>query len=239
MKYDIDEPVKISYGAKGYGNGEDVKFEHPSYGMAKVSRVTGHFPELFGSEVTNSSAMLLTIQQAEVTQDLGDNWYFGTQKLVEVYFTPIQYAEFISNPNTEGVPCTLRYVTGKGTIKYRPHSTQLDYSVERVKSIADGMQGKLEGSKQRAREILSQKGTLKASDKKELLNLFESMDREMRDGIPFYTDMVKKNADRMVSEAKIDAEALVTNIHNKVGAKLLEHPEIVEQLLLLEDKNND
>lgn len=233
----VDEQVKIEYGAKGYGKGEDVTYSHPSYGMVKVARHTGNFKELFGSEVENSSAICLTISSAEVTQDLGDNWYHARDLVCEAFLTPIQYAELISNPNTEGTPCTLNYIQGKGRIKYRPHATQVEYSLQKVKDIADSLQEKVSTSKQRAKEILSQKGTLKKADKEELLSLITGMDRELSDGIPFYTKMVKENAERMVTEAKIDAEALVTNIHNKIGSKILERPDIVQ--LLLENKGGE
>lgn len=239
----VDEPVKIEYGTKQYGRGEDIKYTHPSYGMARLSRHTGNFSDkLFGSEVDNSSAMCLTIGNASLTQDLGDNWYYQENTLVEAYFSPIQYSELISNPNTEGVPCTLRYVKGQGHIIYKPHATQVEYSLQKVKDMADGLQAGISKSKARAEELLNQKGTLKKADKEELLKLFRSIDRELSDGIPFYTKQVKDNAERMVAEAKIDAEALVTNIHTKIGSKLLQRPDLVELLvkekttLKLEDK---
>lgn len=133
------------------------------------------------------------------------------------------------------MPCTIKYLQGDGRIKYRPHSTQLDYSLEKVKDIANNMGNKIKEKRLRAKEILSQKGAMKKSDKDELLSIIENMDRDMRDGIPFYTEQVKRNAERMVSEAMIDAEELVTNIHTKIGSKILNHPEIIQQLLL-EDK---
>lgn len=236
MKY-VDEPVKIEYGTKGWGRGEDVKYSHPSYGMARLSRLSGNFSELFGSEVDNSSAMCLTIGNASLTQDLGDNWYFKENTIVEAYLSPIQYSELISNPNTEGVPCTLRYVKGVGHIIYKPHATQVDYSLQKVKDLADGLQNNIKKSKERATEILSQKGGLKKADKEELMKLISSMDRKLSDGIPFYTKQVKDNAERMVAEAKTDAEALVTNIHNKIGSKILERPDIIQ--LLVEDKSGE
>lgn len=230
-----DEPVKISYGTKGYGKGEDITYSHSSYGMIKVGRHMGNFNDLFGSEVNNSSAICINISEAELTQDLGDNWYHATNTICEAYLSPTQYAEMISNPNTEGVPCTLRYTESKGHIVYKPHATQVEYSLQKVKDIADNMQNTLSKYQNRAKEILSQKGGLKATDKKELLNLFMSFDREMRDGLPFYTKQVKDNAERMVAEARIDAEAFVTQVHTKIGSKLLENPQAIA--LLLEDKS--
>lgn len=228
----LDEPVKVEYGAKGYGRGEDVKYSHPSYGMARLSRISGDFSEhLFGTEVNNSSAMMLTISNASVTQDLGDNWYYMENTLIEAYFSPIQYSELISNPNTEGVPCTLKYVQGKGSIGYKPHATQVEYSLQKVKDLADDLKGKVKRNKTRIREILSQKGALKKADREELMKLVEGMDRELSDGIPFYTQQVKNNAERMVAEAKVDAEAFVTHIHTKLGAEILKNPQAIQMLL--------
>lgn len=98
MSYDTDEQVKVQKGSKGLGNGEDVTYTHPSYGMARFSRISGQFKEMFGSEVENTSAVTLTVGKAQVTQDFGDNWYYMYNTVCEVQFSPIQYAELISNP---------------------------------------------------------------------------------------------------------------------------------------------
>jgi hypothetical protein len=227
----LDVPVEVT---ESNMNGLDnaLTYKHPSYGQIRVSHRTGGFGEMYGSEVNNQAAIGIEISNSEVKQHLGDNWYHEVGTLVEIQLSPIQYAEMISKPNAEGVPCTIKYTEKSGHIVYKPHNTQVEYSLQKVKDLADDLQKSIKSKKERAQEILSKKGGLNAADKKELSSLFSSVDRELRDGIPFYTQQVKENAERMVVEAKIDAESLVTTIHNKVGAKLLNNPEILNMLLL-------
>lgn len=151
--------------------------------------------------------------------------------------SPVQYAEMISSPNTTGVPCTINYIQGVGSIKYRPHSTQVEHSKARIEDSLNKLKNKLEPWKKRANEILNQKGTLKVSDKKELAMLFDHIDREMRDSIPFYSNQVRANAERMVTEARVDVESIVTHVQNKLGEFMLENPDALG--LLLKPKSDE
>ena len=224
-----EEKVKIG---KGTIRDEDTKYSHPTYGMIKVSRLTGNFSnQLFGTEVDHSSCMEITIGKCELTQSLGRNWYYMQDKLTQVRLSATQYAEMISNPNTEGVPCTIGYTKGEGRFKYVPHSTQIEYALEQVNGLADNMISKTSKAQKEAVDLLSQKGTLKKADKEKLINLIDGMTRELHDGLPFYTSQVKKHGERMVMEAKTDAEAMVTAVQTKLGSAILQNPEKLQLLL--------
>lgn len=231
------EKVKVEHNTKGYGD-NDVTYTHASYGMIRASRVSGSFSgNLFGTEVDNSGCVEITVGNANLTQDLGDNWYYMYNTILKVALTPVQYAEFITNPNTEGVPCTIKYTKELGHIKYEPHATEVDYNLEKVKTSADKILDLTEARRKKAIEILSQKGGLKKVDKDTLIGLFNGITKEISGEIPFYTDMVKKSAERMVMESRADAEAFVTNIHAKLGSTILNNPEAIK--LLLEDKSDE
>ncbi len=211
---------------------DGMKYTHPTYGMIKVSRITGDFSgTLFGTEVDHSSAMEITIGKCELTQTLGRNWYYMQDKLTQVRLSATQYADMISNPNTEGVPCTITYAKGEGRFKYAPHATQVEYALERVTELADGMMDKTSQAQKQAVDILSQKGTLKKADKEQLIKLINGMTRELHDGLPFYTSQIKKHGERMVMEAKTDAEAMVQTVQTKLGSVLLADPSNLQKLL--------
>ena len=115
MKF-YDEEIKI----KPASHGDGLTYSHESYGMISISRQTGgrELP-LFGSEIGSNNTMSIKIEKADVTQNLGTNWYYGHELVCEVLMSPVQYAEMISNPNTPGIPCTIKYSQQHGQIKYR------------------------------------------------------------------------------------------------------------------------
>ncbi len=240
MRYNtnkVDEKVIVEQGAKSYSNGEDVTYSHPSYGQIRVARTQGGGKELFGCETTTDSFISLEISEATNTQDLGRNWYFSTKSIVKVEMSSVQYAEMISNPNTEGVPCTIRYRQDLGYIEYKPHSTQIEYTKQKVKDELKGLSTNLKDKKLRAKEILSQTGSLKKADKEELLNIIQNIDSKMQSCIPFYVKSVEEHIERATMEAKVEAESFITHVQTKLGSTILSNPEAIK--LLLEDKGGE
>ena len=226
-----DVKVEVSEGSLG-----GTKYKHPTYGMIKVSRLVGNFKDaLFGTETDHSSAMEITIGNCSLTQHLGRSWHYMEDTLTKVRLSATQYAEMISNPNTSGVPCTITYQKGEGRYKYVPHTTQIEYALEEVKGLADGMLDNTRSVQKEATELLSKKGTLKKAEKEHLIKLINSMTRELHDGLPFYTEQIKKHGERMVMEAKTDAEAMVTAIQTKVGSEILKDPQKIKLLLDIKD----
>ncbi len=224
------QDVKVKVGQEDTLRG--TKYTHPTYGMIRVSRLVGDFKDsLFGTEVDHSSAMEITIGGCELTQHLGCNWYYMKETKTKVRMSATQYAEMISNPNTEGVPCTITEVKGEGRFKYQPHNTQIEYALEKVNNLADDMLSKTKDAQAQALAILQQKGAMKKADKELLASLINSMTRELHDGLPFYTDQIKKHGERMVMEAKTDAEAMVTAVQTKLGSEVLKNPNAVKMLL--------
>ena len=238
----VDEAITVEEGT-AHRKGSLI-YKHPSYGMIHLSRQTcsGEGTPLFGAKHPSTNMISLTIEKAQNTQDLGKNWYYGYEDVTEVLMTPVQYAELISNPNTNGVPCTIKYTSKDGNIKYRPHATEIDHLDVKIKEKLSGLSSDVKGKKERAKELLTQKGTLKKADKEELLSLILNIDRDIQDNIPWYKEQMEKSLDKMVMEANSDIESLVTHVQVKLGKKLLDNPEALDVLLkdealMLEDKS--
>lgn len=227
----VDEKVKVREADRREG---DSVYSHPSYGMIKVVRGTGRGMQLFGAKTPSDAVISITISEAQETQTLGQNWYYAYKDLTKVELTPVQYAELITNPNTEGVPCTIKYTHDKGTIKYKPHATEIEYLEVKIQTELDELKVNLSKKKSRVKEILSQKGALKKADKDELMSLMINIDTDMQSNIPFYKKCMEESVERMVVEAKCDVESMTMNVQNRLGKHLLEHPEALN--LLLEEK---
>jgi hypothetical protein len=86
---------------------------HPSYGVVMLSRASGS-PTLFGSKLRNHGQfIILQLCNAKVRREDGDETYFGTDRVAEVWLSAAQFASLLTTMNTApGVPCTLRSVGG-------------------------------------------------------------------------------------------------------------------------------
>ena len=232
----VDEPITIEEGASHHRDA--LTYKHPSYGMVHLSRQTcsGVGETLFGAKHPSTTIMSLTIEKAQNTQEISKNWYYGYEDVTEILMTPVQYAELISNPNTSGVPCTIKYTSKDGHIKYKPHATEVEHVEVKIKERLDKLSGEVKGKKAEAVEILSRKGTLKKAEKEELIRLIQNIDQDMQNNIPWYKEQMAKSIDSMVMEANSDIESLVANVQTKLGKKLLDNPEALGILLGNETK---
>ena len=229
----VDEPVKVEEASRHDG---DSVYIHPSYGMIGVSRRSGNSGvPLFGAKTPSDASIVIKISEGEETQTLGKNWYSSRKTLTSVEMTPVQYAELITNPNCSGVPCTIKYTSDKGHIKYRPHATEVEYLEVKINEELNNLKTNLAKKKTRVKEILSQKGALKKADKDELMALMNNIDVDMQSNIPFYKQCMAESVERMVVEAKCDVESMTMNVQNRLGKALLEKPELIS--LMLESNN--
>lgn len=69
-------------------------------GMVSWHRNIGAPRTLFGTEI-QSNPITLTIKRATECRELSRNWYHSDKQLVEIEMSPIQWAEFLTNGNTE------------------------------------------------------------------------------------------------------------------------------------------
>ena len=224
----VDEDVKVR--SKEYGSGGLI-YSHPSYGMIRVSRFTGGKCEFFGSEITNNGGVSITIEEAEVTQSLGKNWYYGNKVVTQVDMSPVQYAEMISNPNTQGMPCTIKYRQDKGYIQYKGIDTQTEYIETEISEKVKKLEDDVDTLVKRQAAILSQKGTLKKADKEELLRIAQKLQGTLKSGLPFYLDSLKEAVEYTKVEAKADMESYAASMIHRTGLEVLKNPEKVEKLL--------
>jgi ElaB/YqjD/DUF883 family membrane-anchored ribosome-binding protein len=227
------EDIKLK--RESSSRGESHTYTHPSYGMVRVSRCNGDV-NCFGSEIKNSSYMTLQISQAEVTQDLGKNWYHSDKKVCEVRMTPVQYAELISNPNTQGVPCTLEYTQELGRIEYNPISSVTKYSEDRIFEEVERLKKEMGNLSKEISSVLDQKGTLKKADKDSVKGKVSQLVQTFNSDLPFYEEQLTKAVDRQKLEAKAEMESYLSNIITRTGLEVLKDPNKIA--MLTNESNN-
>ena len=213
-----------------------VAYSHPCFGMIHINRINGCASKLFGSEIEVSNTMRISVEETEVTQDLGRNWYFGHKRIIEVELSPNQYAELISNPNTQGSPCTVRYRADKGQIVPRHIDTVTKYVESEIEKDLSGFSERSSNDLKDINEILGRKGALKVSDRNDISRMINKLVQDLNSNLPFYRDSVLESIDKAKIEAKTEVDSFVAHAIQSAGVAALNDERIVE--LLLDNKDN-
>ena len=211
----MSNEFKVEVEKRGHSNDGGLKYKHPSYGMIGVFRYQGGKGEFFGSDLTHDGGIRIEISQAEVTQDLGRNWYYGNKTIVEVEMSGIQYAEMISSPNTQGVPCTIKYDKEHGYIQYAPPMSKEMYVENKIKEKSHEAQESARNITKQVEELL--KGKITAADRDAVIELVRNLSSSLNFELPFYLKSLEEEVDRVKLEAKADVQAMLLHEVTKAG----------------------
>ena len=114
---------------------------------------------------------------------------------------------------------------------------------EHVKSTiderVDDLKGRLSTIVGDVTSLLDKKGTLKKDDKVAIRNLVNQLYTDMASNMSFYVESLEESIAKAESEAKMRVEAHVTSTINKLGKAVIDHPDIVKKILMLEESGED
>lgn len=212
-----------------------MSYSHPSYGQARFSRVSGERGQLYGSKVNSSNTIELTISTSKCRQDLGRDWYYDQDQIVNVTFTQTQFAELLTNMNASGVPCTINYREALGHIEFAEMPHELEYIKEEIQAKQDTQKQKLTSLNKEASDLLTKTGTLKKVEKERLLKINNAIVSLSSSSLPFYADSAKETIDKATQEAKSEIEAFNLHAVTTLGLKALEDINLVKHLLEKKD----
>jgi hypothetical protein len=215
---------------------DGLDHSHPSFGMIKVGRVSGAGRRLFGSDVKVDSLISLQISGASVRQDLGTEWYASENEIIQVYLTPVQYAEMISSPDTSGVPCTIRFSEKLGQIVPRTIDTATEYVQSHIEKQVAELKENVSTASKDLMELLAKKGAFTKDDKKAVEDLFKKTLGDVTSGIPHYEKELYEKIERAKMEAKNQIESHISHAINNAGVAALNNPEIAKLVFDNKDK---
>jgi hypothetical protein len=216
---------------------DEIEFEHESYGMIAVSRMSGtRGVPLFGSSLEdNPSLMQVTITHGKRYHNLGHDRYYGHKEIIRLWMTPAQYAEMISNPNCgSGVPCTIRHIQGV-EMDWPPEVPNEGKLVrDRFKLEAKDLMKKAQEGGAHLKAVLS---TAKISQKlkDEIQGTYEKATRFLWDAAPFLVESFQDAVQKTVVEAKQEIDAFMMHALQAAGAQAL--ADKVKSPMLLEAEN--
>lgn len=204
---------------------EDVE-EHPSFGVIGFSRVTHSLGRnlLFGSHLDcHHETIVMRVKMAERSHHLSHDWIHGHRELIEVEMSPMQFAQLLTTINFgDGVPCTIRFLTGKGRIDPVPeeHLPEQVKILEGVKTEAHDLVGSMDDRRKRLQELLSKK-SINKGDREEIATLSEGLFRWFEDCIPFAVESFEESVEKVVTAAKAQVEEFTLATLVKAGMEKL------------------
>ena len=215
-------------------NGCNVE-EHPSYGLISVHRQQSSGTKLFGSAIEHNNLISISINQAEHKRSISNNWYHSTKHLINITMSPVQFAEMLTNSNTQGIPCTIGYTAEDGIIGEPPTINTGEMFREEFHKKMHNFAITLEQSLEHAEKLLGDKNTkpLKKSEKKEILDSISNLVMQIKSNLPFTATQFKEQMDKVVVEAKADFEATIESKIRALGVEGFK-----AELKMLSENNN-
>ena len=186
--------------------------EEDYMGMVSWSRLSGGARPMFGTEIKTSNPIRLEICHAKECRDLSKNWYFPRKQIVEIEFSPIQWAEFLTSGNTSGVPCTIKRIDGermsepKDTEIFNDYNEEVEEHFDKFKEIEDIVKCAIDSKK--------------PMGMKDLSSLLNKIHNAMLN-VDFVKDSFKEDMNEIVTKAKAEFNAYAENRIHEIGIESL------------------
>lgn len=207
---------------------EETTIVHPSFAMARFSRVHSGAPNrFFASDVDCRSWIELSINKACEYYRNGEKYpsthFNGRGEYIRVAFTPSQFAELLTTLNVgDGSPCTIKRLDNQCVEdipdNFSPNS--LDYQKQLYKDSMEEFNLQVKNSANEVNELLKKK-TLSKADKEKIKDVFNYISTQVNSNIPYFFDTFKETTDKIVNHAKSEIDATLQHCIVDAGVKAL------------------
>lgn len=203
-------------------NALGTSYKHPSFGMLSFRRTHGGHSNLFGSSIQHNDTIHMVLREGKVTRGLNEDWYVGGHEIIEVAMSQSQFAEVITSMNVDaGVPCTIKYIQGKG------HIDEADFINKRqqiTNEFKDSMNDHMNDAQEfydEVKELFSTKKSISKGDKEMILKKLGRITKSMESESKFIFDQFQEQMDKTITEAKGEIEAFAQNKINAIAQQAL------------------
>lgn len=180
--------------------------DHPAYGILDIARTTGSVA-LVGSAIKHHQFISITICKAHRNRNHNEDQFFQDDEIVEVWLSPIQWAEAICSMNTSGVPCTIKHIRGESMPE-----PEIDHARERVtKEFAEDVQhvAKELDEIQAFIHQLADQPRVGKGDLAKLKEMIRQARQDISCDLPFVAKQFNETVEKTVAQAKGEFEAYV------------------------------
>jgi len=217
-----EEPIKVESEDNNFGN----KYSHPAFGMISHSRLTGGNRTLAGSDLKHNQTINIRIHTSTMNRNFHSEKFFQDDLLLEVSLSEHQWATFLSNGNTLGVPCTIEAMSEnpyplKRVPNIKPessHEKTVDELEKQACDIVKNMKKELEELEQ----MVDSKNSLSKPKLREKIKALKHTVMETSSNIPYVVACHKEVLEGNIQSAKSEVEAYVTQKVYDLGLTELE-----------------
>ena len=179
-----------------------------------------HPQPMFGTEIKTSNPVKIVISNAAEEREINRNWIFTKERIVELEMSPIQWAEFLTSGNTEGVPCTLKYIRGEGNLSEpkvenikKVYNDEVEQHFDEIKEDFSALSSKV--------KALSMK--IGKSNTKELEDLLYKLNMNITSNMDYIKKCFKEDMTEMVGKAKAEFNAYVEDRIQEIGIESIKN----------------
>lgn len=194
--------------------------KHESFGLIYFSRSTGGNQKFFGSELPQGNYITMYLHNAEIERDLTWDRYYQKEPIVKLRMTANQFAELITSLNVgNGVPCTIERLHGKPVEQLELESRK-EFVHRKFKDRMTEFANSLIPKSKELQELLK-KPKLSKQDKSSIQWIIDRAIQEIRSNIPFFLECFQEDADKVVTEAKMEVENTIMQKITNAGLEKL------------------
>lgn len=204
-----------------------LRYEHPSFGMLSFSRTSGGKTNLFGSSIQHRDTIRMRIRQGSLTRGLNEDWYNGTDEIIEVEMSYSQFAECITSMNVgTGTPCTIRWVKGIGPIPEAEFVNRNDQILTEFKENVNTINADAAKIYEEIKTLFETKKSIGKTDREQILQKLGTIVHGLPASSEFIMKQFQRQMEHTVTEAKGEIEAFAQNKINSIAQQaLVEHKE--------------
>lgn len=197
---------------------ENERFEHESMGMLELSRSHGADRLLFGSDVKHHEMFHLRLKKACIVFSGGGSRYCADQMLAEVTLSPSQLLDLFSSMNTQGVPCTIKYLSGKSYEEYPQDAPRTFEKV--VKESLKNIEGTLQEMKKLEKSVEEVMSSMSQKKREQIKREFSTLINNFQSNYAFYLRSINEAAEHVKEEAKRELSNYVDMLSKQRGVQL-------------------
>ena len=195
---------------------------HPSFGKITLGKPHGNSIKLFGSEVKHRSCVSLTVETADLVQDVHSDSVFGRKHVVELYMSEAQWAHMLSSfGDGSGTPVTLRWTQENGHIEAPPDvPTMVDVQRREVENTVQDLGRQMQELEDRF-SLMLKMPTVRKKDLEALRMGMNVLRTHLFSNLPYYEQATIERMEKEVAKARVEIEALVNNALHRAGVKAI------------------
>jgi hypothetical protein len=195
-----------------------------AFGKIKVSRVSGR-RSLFMVDYPQEHYMVLEISTAELRRAHSNDRVFEGHELIRVALSEIQWAQFISAPNTSGGPCTLeRYIDRDGTFKHPKlpdnHAASGQTFAKKVQATADKAAMSLDQAQVIIDTMLAG-GSVRKADLQKAREALQAARRGISSNLSFVVKQAEEAIETASTSARAEVDAHIEYAMARLGERAL------------------